>query len=479
MNYRMLCYFFGLMLAIESALMLIPTGTAIIYSEDIMPFIYTIIILLAISLPAILLKPKNTRIYAKEGFICVAASWILLSLFGALPFVFSGSIPDFIDAFFETVSGFTTTGASILTEIESLPKGILLWRSFTHWVGGMGVLVFMLALFPSGDGQAIHLMRAEVPGPIKGKLVPKLKHTAMILYGIYIVLTAVQTICLLCTGMSFYDSAVNAFATAGTGGFSVKNQSILSYNNPAAEWIIAFFMLVFGVNFNLFYLILIKRAREVLKNEELRIYLIICLFATAAIAANTWDMFASAEECLRASFFQVTSIVSTTGFSTADFNLWPVFSKTIIAILMMIGACAGSTAGGLKVSRVIILIKSIFREIRHMLKPRSVNVVRVEGEVLPEENVRAAGNYLAIYIVLIITSVLLISFDGFSLETNFTAVLSCVNNIGPGLDTVGPMGNFSAFSAFSKIILSLDMLFGRLEIMPMLILFSPVAWKKR
>ncbi len=475
----MLCYFFGLMLLIESAFMLIPTGTAIIYGEDLMPFIDTLIILLAISVPAVLLKPKNTRIYAKEGFICVAASWILLSLFGALPFVFSGSIPNYIDAFFETVSGFTTTGASILSDIESLPKSVLLWRSFTHWVGGMGVLVFMLALFPSGDSQTIHLMRAEVPGPVKGKLVPKLRHTAMILYGIYILLTAIQTVLLLFTGMPFYDSLVNAFATAGTGGFSVKNQSILSYNNPAAEWIIASFMLIFGINFNMFYLFLIKRGKEVLKNEELRIYLLICVCATAAIAANTWNMFASADECLRASFFQVTSIVSTTGFSTADFNLWPIFSKTIIVVLMVIGACAGSTAGGLKVSRVIILAKSIFREIKHMLKPRSINVVRVEGEVLPEENVRAASNYLAIYITLIISSCIFISFDGFSLETNFTAVLSCINNIGPGMDTVGPMGNFSAFSAFSKIILSLDMLFGRLEIMPMLILFSPVAWKKR
>ena len=315
MNYKMIRYFFGIMLMLEAAFMLIPTATALIYSEDITPFIITTGILLFFGIPSVAFKPNNTRIYAKEGFICVAAAWILLSLFGALPFVISGAIPNYIDAFFETVSGFTTTGATILSEIESLPRGILLWRSFTHWFGGMGVLVFMLALFPSGDGQTIHLMRAEVPGPVKGKLVPKIKRTAMILYGIYFALTVVQTVALLCTGMPFYDSLVNSFATAGTGGFSVKNQSIMSYENPAAEWVIAVFMFIFGVNFNLFYLMLVKHIREVLKNEELRSYLIICLVATGAIALSTYKTFDGFEHCLRTSFFQVTSIISTTGFS--------------------------------------------------------------------------------------------------------------------------------------------------------------------
>ena len=479
MNYKMIRYFFGAMLLLEAAFMLTPTATAVIYSEETTPFLATIGTLLCLGIPSAAFKPKNTRIYAKEGFICVAAAWMLLSLFGALPFVISNAIPNYIDAFFETVSGFTTTGATILCEIESLPRGILLWRSLTHWFGGMGVLVFMLALFPSGDGQTIHLMRAEVPGPVKGKLVPKIKRTAMILYGIYFVLTVIQTVALLCTGMSFFDSLVNSFATAGTGGFSVKNQSIMSYGNPAAEWVIAVFMFIFGVNFNLFYLILIKHIREALKNEELRIYFAICLAATGAIALSTYKSFEGLEPCLRAAFFQVTSIMSTTGFATTDFNLWHVFPKTVLTVLMFIGACAGSTAGGLKVSRVIILFKSIGREVKHMLKPRSVNIIRVDGEVMPEENVKAALNYLTLYIVLMIASTVLVSTDGLSMETNISAVVTCINNVGPGFDTVGPMGNFSTYSGLSKIVLSLDMLLGRLEIMPMFILFSPMAWKKR
>ena len=479
MNYRMLGYFLGLMLFIEAAFMLIPTVTALIYGESVIPFLMTLVILLAVSLPFVIFKPKNTKIYAKEGFICVGLSWILLSVFGSLPFIFSGSINNFVDAFFETVSGFTTTGATILSDVESLDKSILLWRSFTHWVGGMGVLVFMLALFPSGDGQTIYLMRAEVPGPVKGKLVPKMKQTALILYGIYFVLTVLQTVLLLFTGMDFYDSLVNSFATAGTGGFSVKNQSIMAYNNPAAEWIIAVFMLIFGINFNLFYLILLKRVREVIKSDELRTYLIICALATAIIAFNISDLYNSVEPCLRAAFFQTTTIMSTTGFSTTDFNLWPVLSKTVLLVLMVFGACAGSTAGGLKISRVILLFKNFVREVKHMLRPKSVNLVRLDGDVVPEENVRAATNYLSAYSALIIVSILFISVDNFSIETNLSSVLACLNNIGPGLDAVGPMSNYSNFSDFSKIVLSFDMLFGRLEIIPMLILFSPKAWKGR
>jgi len=478
MNTRMLAYLLGIILLIEAVLLLFPLLVALIYGESAMPFLLTIGILLILSLPAILQRPKNTRIYAKDGFVCVAAAWILLSAFGALPFMFSGAIPHYVDAFFETVSGFTTTGASILREIESLPRGILFWRSFTHWIGGMGVLVFVLAILPSAGGQTMHLMRAEVPGPTKGKLVPKMRQTAIILYGIYFALTILLTVLLLLCRMPLYDALVNAFATAGTGGFSVLNNSIVGYHNPAAEWIIAVFMLVFGINFNLYYFLLIRRFREVFRNEELRIYLLLCGVATTAIAINTWHLFEHAGDCLRTALFQVATIVSTTGFATADFNLWPQLSRTILVLLMVIGSCAGSTAGGLKISRVLIIVKNMFRELRHILRPRSINVVRLDGEAIPDETVRSATSYLSIYLVLIIVTVLLISPDGYNLETNLTATLACINNIGPGLGEVGPTGNFADFSVFSKLLLSLNMLLGRLEIIPMIVLFSPSTWKK-
>ena len=479
MNYRMIGYLLGIILAIEAALMSLPLLTAFIYKESIFPFLITMVAILVIALPAIIQRPKNTQIYAKDGYVTVAAGWILMSAFGALPFVISGAIPNYIDALFETVSGFTTTGATILTEIESLPRGILFWRSFTHWIGGMGVLVFMLAILPSGNGQAMYLMRAEVPGPTKGKLVPKMKQTALILYGIYFALTVVMVIALLICRLPLYDAVVNSFSTAGTGGFSVLNNSIGGYNNPAVEWVIAIFMFIFGVNFNLYFFMLLGKFKDVFKNEEFRAYLLIFAASITLIAINTAHTFEKISDCIRASFFQVATIISTTGFSTLDFNLWPDFSKAIIIFLLITGACAGSTAGGLKISRLLILLKSIVREIRHMLRPRSVNVTRVDGEALPDETVRSALGYLAMYVTLIMATFLLISFDDFGFSTNFTAVLTCVNNVGPGLDMVGPMGNFSAYSVFSKIVLSVDMLFGRLEIMPMIILFSPFAWKKR
>ncbi len=479
MNYRMIGYLLGVILSIEAAFMLLPLIVSIYYGESFIPFIISIAILLAVSLPQIIIKPKNSQIYTKDGYVTVAAGWILLSLAGALPLTLSGAIPNYIDAIFETVSGLTTTGATILTEIESLPKGVLFWRSFTHWIGGMGVLVFMLAILPSGNGQTMYLMRAEVPGPTKGKLVPKMKQTAMILYGIYFVLTVIMVIALLICKFPFYDALVASFGTAGTGGFSVMNNSIAGYNNPAAEWVIAVFALMFGINFNLYFLILLGKFRDLFKSEELKTYLAICLAATALIAINTYNTFSNFSDCIRASFFQVASIITTTGYSTVDFNLWPSFSKTIIMILMIIGACAGSTAGGLKISRVLILFKSIIREIRHMLRPRSVIVTHMDDEPLSDETVRSALGYLAMYVFILVAALFAISIDGFNITTNFTSVLTCINNVGPGFDMVGPMGNFSAFSAFSKIILSLTMLFGRLEIMPMIILFSPFAWKKR
>lgn len=479
MNYRMLRYLLGCILLIEAILMALPLAVSLISHEDFMPFVYTIVILLVISLPCVILKPKNTQIYAREGFVCVSAAWILLAVFGALPFIFSGAITNPIDAFFETVSGFTTTGATILSAVEHLPRGILFWRSFTHWIGGMGVLVFMLAILPSAGGEAIHLMRAEVPGPTKGKLVPKMRQTALILYGIYIALTVLQIIILLLCKMPLYDAIVNSFATAGTGGFSVLNNSIAGYNSPAVEWIIAVFMLLFGVNFNLFFFIIVGKIKDIFKSEELRTYMIIVSLATVAIFINTYRMFDGAADCLRTAFFQTASIITTTGFATVEYNAWPVLSKTVLTLLMVIGACAGSTAGGLKISRVMILVKNIVREIKHMIRPRSVNVVRLDGEVVPDETLRSATGYLTVYIAVIILTMLLISIDGMSMETNLTASLSCVNNIGPALGDIGAMGNFSPFSNFSTLLLSFSMLFGRLEFVPMMVLFSPYAWKKR
>ncbi|MBR6745417.1 MAG: TrkH family potassium uptake protein [Clostridia bacterium] len=478
MNVKMIRYLLGIILLIEAGLLLFPLLVALLYGESIRPFLITIGILILISVPFIILKPQNTQIYTKEGFICVAGAWLLMSVFGAIPFVASGTIPNFISAFFETASGFTTTGASILTEIESLPKSILFWRSFTHWIGGMGVLVFMLAILPLAGGQTMYLMRAEVPGPTKGKLVPKMQNSALILYGIYVVMTVLLFFILLLCGMDAYHASVNAFATAGTGGFSVLNNSIAGYNNPAAEWVIAIFMLLFGINFNLYYFMIIKRWSEIRKNEELYTFLAICLISTVAIAANTWKLFENAGDCIRTAFFQVTTIISTCGFATADFNLWPALSQSILILLMLTGSCAGSTAGGLKISRVILICKGTLREIRHVLRPKSVNVVRLDGEPVEEDVVRSAIGYLALYLLLLVFTTFIISIDGYSLETNLTATIACLNNIGPGLKEVGPTGNFSGYSLFSQFLLALNMLFGRLEIMPMMILFSPFTWKK-
>lgn len=479
MNYKMIRYLLGLILLIEAALMVFPAIVSLIYSENVMPFLITIAILIVLSVPCVLFKPANKKIYAKDGFVVVAVIWLLMSAFGALPFVISGAIPNFTDAFFETVSGFTTTGATILTEIESLPKGILFWRSFTHWVGGMGVLVFMMAILPSsGGGQNMHLMRAEVPGPTKGKIVPKMQQTALILYGIYVILTLAEFVALLFCKMSVYDALVNSFATAGTGGFSVLNASVGGYNNPAAEWVIAVFMFVFGINFNIYYFVLIGKMKDVLKNEELKVYAAVCFGSVAMIAINTAGMFERVGDCIRTAFFQVTSIMSTSGFSTVNFDLWPEFSKSVLVILMVVGACAGSTAGGLKVSRIIIVLKGIACHVRQLICPHSVNKVRLDGEVVPDDTVRSATCYISVYVLFIAITTLLISIDGYSLETNFTATLTCINNIGPGLADVGPVGNFSGYSVFSKILLSFNMLLGRLEIMPMLVFLSPLTWRK-
>ena len=479
MNYRMITYLLGIILLIEAALMIFPIIVAICFGESILPFLITMAIITLVSVIPVIFKPKNTLIYAKEGFVTVAITWLLMSALGALPFVFSGAIPNYVDAFFETVSGFTTTGATIMTSIEGSGYAILFWRSFTHWIGGMGVLVFMLAILPSAGGQAIHLMRAEVPGPTKEKLVPKMKNTAVILYGIYVVLTVIMTIALLFCGLSFYDSIVNALATAGTGGFSVLNDSIAGYNNPAAEWVIAIFMFLFGVNFNLYFYIIVGKIAYVFKNEEFKVYTAICVISTALITANAFKFFDGFGDALRGAFFQVMTIMSTAGYATANFDLWPEFSKTLLVLLMFVGACAGSTAGGLKVSRIIILFKHAACEIKHMMRPGSVNVVRLDKEAVDRSTVQKATTHLTIYFLIMTLSVFLISVDGFSFTTNTTAVISCINNIGPGLEVVGPIGNFAGYSAFSKIVLSLVMLIGRLEIMPMMILFASFFSKKR
>ncbi len=479
MNYRMILHLLGTILSIEGALMLVPLFVSLYYGESITAFLITIILTELIFLPIALIKPKDKQIYAKEGFVTVSVSWILMSVFGALPFILGGTIPSFTDAFFETVSGFTTTGATILAEVESLPRGILFWRSFTHWIGGMGILVFVLAILPFTGGQTMHLMRAEVPGPTKGKLVPKMRQTAIILYLIYLGMTIIQTAALCLCGLSLYDSLLHTFATAGTGGFSTLNNSVAGFNNPAAEWVIAIFMFLFGVNFNIYFFILIGRIKDIFRSEELRAYFAICFVSTAAIAINIASSFERLGACIRTSFFQVSSIMTTTGFTTLDFNEWPVFSKTILMLLMIIGASAGSTAGGLKVSRFLILVKGIFREIKQMIHPRSVGVVRLDGEVVPDETVHAANKYFSVYMLFIFASTLIISFDAYSIETNFIATLSTINNIGPLMGDIGALGNFSGYSPISTAILAFNMLIGRLEIMPIIILFSPVTWKKR
>ncbi len=480
MNIKMIVYMLGNIIVLEAALLLLPLGCSLIYKESCgWAFLITIAIAFILGTAArIFSRPKDKTIYAREGFAIVALTWVLMSAIGALPFCISGEIPKFYDAFFETVSGLTTTGASILTDVESMSKGLLFWRSFTHWIGGMGVLVLMMAIIPTENGRSIHIMRAEMPGPIVGKLVPKIKSTAKILYLIYIGLTAMQVIFLLCGGMPVFESLIYTFGTAGTGGFGVDANSITGYS-PYIQWVISAFMLIFGINFNLYYLILIKKARSAFKSEELWWYLGIVSASVTAIALNIYPIYKSLSQTIRLSVFQVATVISTTGYATADFNLWPTLSKTVLLVLMFIGACAGSTAGGLKVSRVIVLFKSVRANLRHMLHPRSVEAVRLEGKKIDNDTTVNVASYLAIYFISFFVMLLLISFENFGIETNFSAVAACFNNIGPGFGEVGPMGGYSAYTPFSKLVLSGGMLLGRLEILPMILLFSPSMWVRR
>lgn len=480
MNYRMISYYIGRILLVEGVLLIFPAVGAIIYGDNtLLAFAITIAALAATGLIAVKQKPAKTNIYAKDGYVIVALSWILMSFFGAMPFFISGHIPNFVDAFFETVSGFTTTGSTILTDIEALPKSLLFWRSFTHWIGGMGILVFVIAIMPKTESHSMHVMRAEVPGPTVGKLVSKLRATARILYGIYCVLTAAEIIILFAGGMPLFDSIVTSFATAGTGGFGILSNSIEGYNSTYAEMVIAVFMLIFGVNFNLYYMIIIKQGRQVLKNEELRWYLGIVAASVIVIALSLISGGTHAADAFRLSFFQVSSIITTTGFSTTNFDLWPVVAKLVLVFLMFIGACAGSTGGGIKVSRLIILVKSGFRDIKKAINPRSVETVKVDRRTVEEPVVKSVSVFFATYMLVAAVSMFIVALDGQDIVTTSTSVIACIGNIGPGLSAVGPYGNFADFSVLSKLVLCFDMLAGRLELIPMLMLFSPYAWSRK
>ena len=481
MNYKMVVFVLGRIFCIEAVLMLFPMLCAACYGEwYLLPaFLLPAVLLAVLGLAASLRTPKNTTIFARDGLAIVALVWVLMSAFGARPFVISGEIPSFIDAFFETVSGFTTTGSTILTDVEALSHGTLFWRSFAHWVGGMGVLVFAMAVLPMTDGRAMHLMRAEVPGPTVGKISSKLSDSAKILYAIYFAMTLAEVILLCAGGMPLFDSLIHSFGSAGTGGFSNKALSVGAYNNPYFEIVIGVFMLLFGINFNLYYFLLLRRFRDAFCSEEMLTYLGIVAFSTVTITLNILHLYDGVGTALRTAFFQVSSIITTTGYASADFTLWPTYSRTVICILTFIGACAGSTAGGLKISRIIIFFKAAKQDLNKMLHTHAVTTVRFEGKPLDEKVLRGVHNYFNIYMLLLAVSVLLISLDGFDLVTTFTSVLTCFNNVGPGLEVVGPMGNFAGFSAPAKLLLSFDMLAGRLELYPMLALFSPRLWQKR
>lgn len=478
MNNSVIRYILGYVLKIEAIFFLLPCLVSVRYQEQA-GFYYLILALVSGALGLLLTwkKPQNFVFYLKEGSIATALSWIIMSLFGALPFWLSKEIPSFTDALFETISGFTTTGASILSDVESLSYCNIFWRSFTHWIGGMGVLVFLLAIIPLSGGSQINLMRAESPGPSVGKLVPKLKTTARLLYVIYFGMTIIEILLLLAGGMSIFDSVTTAFGTAGTGGFGIKNDSMAGYS-PYLQWIVTIFMILFGVNFNAYYLIIFRKWRKALSMEEVRTYFFIILIAVAIIFFSILDTAGSAFDALRHASFQVASLMTSTGFSTVDYELWSQTAKTILVLLMFIGACAGSTGGGIKVSRIIILIKTIKKELNSYIHPKSILKIKIDGKPVEHDVVRATNVYFITFMILFSASVFAISFDGKDLITNFTAVLATINNIGPGLELVGPTQNFGGFSIFSKYILMFDMLAGRLELFPLLILFHPAIWKE-
>ncbi len=480
MNLKIVFYYLGWVLNIEAVLMLLPCAVSLVYGDGMLPyFLVTMVICTVIGFMTAHKKPADTVFYAREGCLTVALTWVMLSFFGALPFWFSRQIPSLVDAMFETISGFTTTGASILSDVEALSPSLLMWRSFTHWVGGMGVLVFVLAILPlAGGGYSMYLMRAESPGPSVGKLTPKVKNTAKILYLIYLVMTVLQMILLLIGGMPLFDSLATSFGTAGTGGFGIWNDSIAHYNSYYLQGVITVFMILFGVNFNVYYLLSIRKWKEALQCDEARVYFGIIACSILVITINIRAMFPTLFDAFHHAAFQVGTIITTTGFSTVDFDQWPELSKTILVGLMLVGACAGSTGGGMKVSRLIIWFKEIRKEIASLLHPRSVKVLKTEGKVIEPSVVSSVNAYFITYFFLYAASVLIVSLDNFDFTSNFTAVAATLNNIGPGLGAVGPTCNFGGFSILSKLVLMFDMLAGRLELFPMLLLFSPSTWKK-
>lgn len=484
MNYKMMGRFIAQILALEIVFMLPALLISVGYGEKLAveAFFYAMAIMAAIAGVLLLFTRGSTKgFYAREGLVCVGSSWIVLSLVGCLPFYFSGAIPNYVDALFEIVSGFTTTGASILSDVESLPKGMLYWRSFTHWLGGMGVLVFLLAVVPKNDksmGFTMHLMRAESPGPDVGKLVPRMKKTATILYLLYIGLTVINILFLLAGRMHWLEALCTAFGTAGTGGFGVRNDSVASFS-PYIQNVTTVFMFLFGVNFSCYYLLLLRQVRNVLKDEELRLYIGLAFVSVVLIIFDIRDLYGSLGETIRHAAFQVSSIMTTTGYGTTDFDLWPSFSKTVLLGLMVVGACAGSTGGGFKCGRILLVVKSLRRSIQKMLSPRKIQVVRSNGKPVSEDVLHNTNAYLAAYVMILLISFLLVSVDGQSIETNLSAVLACFNNIGPGMDAVGPTCNYALYSGFSKLVLTFDMLAGRLEIFPILVLLSGSTWKRR
>lgn len=476
MNKSIIFYIIGWILNIEAAFMLLPSICALIYGETSgFAFLITMAICLVIGIPLSLRKPKSKVFFAKEGFIAVALSWIVLSIMGALPFFISGQIPSYVDALFEVISGFTTTGSSILTDVEALDHGMLFWRSFTHWIGGMGVLVFLLAIVPMTGGESIHIMRAESPGPSVEKMVPRMRATALLLYKIYIGMTILQIVLLLIGRMPLFDALTLTFGTAGTGGFGIKNTSIMSYTRYQ-QTVITIFMFLFGINFNVYYLFLLRKFKDAIKSEELKCYIAIVASAIILISLNiagAKGFFSNIHDAA----FQVSSIITTTGYSTVDFNYWPTFSKVILVTLMFIGACAGSTGGGMKVSRIVLLFKSVKNEISYLMHKRSVKVLKLDGKKVSNDTLRSTNIFFIAYIFIFAVSVLIVSLDNHDFTSSFTAVAATLNNIGPGLEVVGPMGNFSDFSNLSKFVMMFDMLTGRLEIFPMLLLISIIKNK--